>query len=124
MRVLATMALAALLGLHGAGSHAQSLDKPDPTVRAYLPGCRAILQDADSIGSEGAGLCNGVVDTLLYIGELLPPDYRSCVPLRIARRDIIEAIVEDLDALSPAVERQDFKGMVLEILHYRWPCRD
>lgn len=124
MRFVATMALAALVGLQGTSSHAQPLDRPDSTVGAYLPGCRAILQNADSVGLEGAGLCHGVVDTLLYIGELLPPDYRSCVPLRIARRDIIRDIVEDLEALYPAVERQDFKGMVLEILHYRWPCRD
>jgi hypothetical protein len=124
MRPVTTAALAALLSLQGAGVHAQALDKPDPTVRAYLPSCRAFLEDADSIGPDGAGLCSGVVDALLYIGELLAPDYRFCVPLRTSRHEIVAGIVEDIDALQPEAARQDFKGMVLSILHYRWPCRD
>lgn len=121
--------LAALLGLHGAGAdvqraYAQALDKPDPTVGAYLPGCRSFLEHVDSIGSEGAGLCSGAVDALLYIGELLPADYRFCVPLRVTRHEIVASIVEDIDALQPEAARQDFKGMVLSILRFRWPCRD
>lgn len=124
-----SLSLAALsLWLPLAASQSQSpgqvLDRPDPTVKTFLPGCRALVHRADAIGLEEAGLCTGVVDTLLYIGELLPPDYRSCVPLGLARHAILRAIVDDLDSLSPAVDHQDFKGMVLEILHYRWPCRD
>jgi hypothetical protein len=124
MRSLTTAALAVLLGLQSAGAQAQASDKPDPTVRTYLPGCRAFLEDVDSIPSEGAGLCGGAVDALLYIGELLPPDYRFCVPLRTPRREIIADIVEDIDSLQPEAARQDFKGMVLSILRYRFPCGD
>jgi hypothetical protein len=124
MQPIMTTALAVLLGLQSAGGHAQALDKPDPTVSAYLPGCQAFLEDVDSLGSEGAGQCSGAVDALLYIGELLPPDYRFCVPLRVPRREVIAGIVEDIDALQPEAARQDFKGMVLSILRYRWPCRD
>ncbi len=124
MRSLATMALAALSFLPSAASHAQALDKPDPAVRAWLPGCRAFLEHAESMGPDGLGQCAGAVDALLYIGELLPPDYRYCVPLRTARREIISAIIEDVEALSPEVDRQDFKGVVLAILRFRWPCRE
>lgn len=124
MRLITAIALAALPGLLNAAALAQAIDKPDPTVRTYLPGCRAFLEDVDSIQSEGAGLCSGAVDALLYIGELLPPDYRFCVPLRTPRREVIADIVEDIDALQPEAARQDFKGMVLSILRYRFPCRD
>jgi hypothetical protein len=124
MRLIATTAFVALLGLQATAIHAQPLDKPDPAVRAWLPGCRAFLEHPESMGPDGLGQCAGAVDALLYIGELLPPDYRYCVPLRTARREIISAIVEDVEALSPEVDRQDFKGVVLAILRFRWPCRE
>ncbi len=76
------------------------------------------------MGSEGAGQCAGAVDALLYIGELLPADFRYCVPLRTPRGEIIATILEDIEAMRPEVDRQDFKGMVLSILHFHWPCRE
>ena len=124
MHFLATFALAALLVLQAAPSHAQALDKPDPSVRAWLPGCRAFLENTEIRGSEGAGQCAGAVDALLYIGEVLPPDYRYCVPLRTPRGEIIATILEDIEAMRPEVDRQDFKGMVLAILRFHWPCRE
>lgn len=124
MRSLATMALAALLGLQATASHAQALDKPDPSVTHWLPGCRAFLQNTEAMGSEGAGLCAGAVDALLYIGELLPEDFRYCVPLRTPRGEIIATILQDIEAMRPEADRQDFKGMVLAILHFHWPCRE
>jgi hypothetical protein len=124
MRFLATMALAALLGLPASASYAQALDKPDPAVRAWLPGCRAFLEHAESMGPEGLGQCAGAVDALLYIGELLPGDFRYCVPLRTPRGEIIATILEDIEAMQPEADRQDFKGMVLSILRFHWPCRE
>lgn len=122
--IVAAIALAALLVLQAAPSRAQALDKPDPSVRAWQPGCRGFLQHPESGGSEAAGLCAGAVDALLYIGEVLAPDYRFCVPLRTPRQEIISTILEDIEALRPEVDRQDFKGMVLGILRFHWPCRE
>lgn len=121
--VIATIALAALLVLQASVGRAQALDKPDPAVTAWLPGCRAFLQNTEAVGSEGAGQCAGAVDAMLYIGELLPEDFRYCVPLRTPRGEIIATILEDIEALRPEADRQDFKGMVLSILHFHWPCR-
>ena len=73
---------------------------------------------------KASGLCAGAVDALLYIGEVLEPDYRFCVPLRTPRQAIISTILEDIEALRPEVDRQDFKGMVLAILRFHWPCRE
>jgi hypothetical protein len=122
--VVAAIALVALIVLQASPGRTQALDKPDPSVRAWLPGCRAFLEHVESIGSEGAGQCAGAVDALLYIGEVLPPDYRYCVPLRTPRHEVVAAVIEDLDALQPEVDRQDFKGTVLAILRFRWPCRE
>ena len=118
------MALATLLSLPPAATHAQALDKPNPAVSAWLPGCRAFLQNTEAVGSEGAGQCAGAVDALLYIGELLPADFRYCVPLRTPRGEIIATILENIEAMRPEADRQDFKGMVLSILQFHWPCRE
>ena len=124
LHIAAAIALAALIVLQAAPSRAQALDKPDPSVRAWLPGCRGFLEHPESGGSEASGLCAGAVDALLYIGEVLEPDYRFCVPLRTPRQDIISTILEDIEALRPEADRQDFKGMVLGILRFHWPCRE
>jgi hypothetical protein len=122
--LVATIALAALLVLQASTGRAQALDKPEPAVRAWLPGCKAFLQHPESVGSEAAGLCAGAIDALLYIGEVLEPDYRFCVPLRTPRQEIISTIVADVEAMRPEADRQDFKGMVLGILRFNWPCRE
>jgi hypothetical protein len=124
LHIAAAIALAALIVLQAAPSRAQALDKPDPSVRAWLPGCRGFLEHPESGGSEASGLCAGAVDALLYIGEVLEPDYRFCVPLRMPRQEIISTILEDIEALRPEADRQDFKGMVLGILRFHWPCRE
>ena len=122
--LVATVALAVLLVLQASAGRAQALDKPDPSVRTWLPGCRVFLEHPESGGSEAAGLCAGAVDALLYIGEVLEPDYRFCVPLRISRQQIISTIVMNVEAMRPEADRQDFKGMVLAILRFNWPCRE
>jgi hypothetical protein len=122
--VIATAGLAALLVLQASAGRAQALDKPDPSVGAWLPGCRVFLEHPESVGSEAAGLCAGAIDALLYIGEVLEADYRFCVPLRTPRQEIISTIVADVEAMRPEADRQDFKGMVLGILRFNWPCRE
>jgi hypothetical protein len=122
--VIAAIGLAAVLVLQASVGRAQALDKPDPSVKAWLPGCRVFLEHPESVGSEAAGLCAGAVDALLYIGEVLEPDYRFCVPLRTPRQEIISTIVANVEAMQPEADRQDFKGMVLGILRFTWPCRE
>ena len=124
LHIVAAIVLAALLVLQASPSRAQALDKPDPAVTHWLPGCRAFLHNTEAIGSEGAGQCAGAVDALLYIGELLPGDFRYCVPLRTPRGEIVATILEDIEAMRPEADRQDFKGMVLSILRFHWPCRE
>ena len=42
----------------------------------------------------------------------------------VPRREVVSAIVEDIDDLRPEADRQDFKGMALASLRHRWPCRE
>ena len=121
---IATVALAALLAVQASAGRAKALGKPDPAVRAWLPGCRAFLEHPESLGSEAAGLCAGAIDALLYVGEVLEPDYRFCVPLRTPRQQIISTIVMNVEAMRPEADRQDFKGMAMAILRFNWPCRE
>ena len=122
---IAAIALAALVVLLPAPSRAQALDKPDPSVRAWLPGCRAFLEHHEFMAGPKAQASAPARSTRCFTSaRLLEPDYRFCVPLRTPRQEFISAIVEDIEALRPEVDRQDFKGMVLAILRFRWPCRE
>jgi hypothetical protein len=97
---------------------------PDASAKAVLPGCRAILASSGTMASPEAAFCSGTVDALLYLGELLPADYRYCVPLDVPRHQVIQAIVREIEEVYPSVEKQLFKGLALEVLHFVWPCRD
>src|SRR4051812_761526 len=82
---------------------------PDASVKAILPGCRAIVATGGAIASPESAFCGGTIDALLYLGELLPEDYSYCVPLDLPRHQVIRAIVREIDEVYPLVEKQLFK---------------
>jgi len=94
----------------------------DASVQAVLPGCRLLVAAPEGPQSPEAAFCNGLVDALLYLGELLPPDFCYAVPLDIARVRLVEAIVGEIEPLMPSVKKLDFRALALEVLHYKWPC--
>ena len=96
---------------------------PDTSARAVLPGCRALVEARGAISSPGMAFCNGTVDALRYVGELLPEDYCYAVPISLPQHEVVATIVREIDAVYPTVERQLFKGLVVEIFHFHWPCR-
>ena len=95
----------------------------EASVAAVLPGCLELARSRGTAQSPAARFCNGTIDVLLYLGELLPEDYSSCVPLDIPRHQVVQAVADEVEAVYPAVHNQLFKGLALEVLHYRWPCR-
>jgi hypothetical protein len=124
-------ALTIILAVGLAGSvigHAALADPPgarlDVTVRAVLPGCRSLVASQGIPNSTEAAFCNGMIDALLYLGELLPPDYCYSVPLDIPRDRVVRAIVEEIEKVYPSIKEQHFRGLALEVLHHKWPCRD
>jgi hypothetical protein len=102
-------------------------ESPHPTsessAASMLPGCLELVHSKGTAQSPGARFCSGTIDTLLYLGELLPDDYSSCVPLDIPCYQVVQTVVDEVEAVYPSVHNQLFKGLALEVLHYRWPCR-
>ena len=102
-------------------------ESPPPTsessAAAMLPGCLELVRSKGTAESPGARFCSGTIDVLLYLGELLPEDYSSCVPLDIPRHQVVQAVIDEVEAVYPSVHNQLFKGLALEVLHYKWPCR-
>jgi hypothetical protein len=98
--------------------------RPDVTVKAVLPGCRSLVATQGISRSSEAAFCNGMIDALLYLGELLPGDYCYAVPLDIARGRVVKAIVDEVEQAYTSVKEQHFRGLALEVLHDKWPCRD
>lgn len=94
----------------------------DVTVQAVLPGCRSLVATLGVPKSSEAAFCNGLIDALLYLGELLPPDFCYAVPLDIPRVRLVEAIVGEVEPLLPMVKEQDFRALAVEVLQYKWPC--
>jgi hypothetical protein len=113
-----------MLGLVAQAAWADVPGAPDARTKAVLPGCRSFIETRGAAISPEAQFCSGTIDALLYLGELLPQDYSYCVPLDLPRYQVVQEIVREIEAVYPAVERHLFKGLALEVLHHRWPCRD
>jgi hypothetical protein len=121
--------LALTIGLAAGAIASAALAEPvgarvDVTARAMLPGCRSLVATQGVAISAEAAFCSGTIDALLYLGELLPPDYCYAVPLDLPRHRVVQAIVDEIEQVYPSVKEQHFRGLALEVLHYRWPCRD
>ena len=96
--------------------------RPEVTVRAVLPGCRSLVASQGVATSIEAGFCSGMIDSLLYVGEVLAPDLCFSVPLDVPRHRVVEAIVQEIEAVYPSVEDKHFRALALEVLQYRWRC--
>lgn len=95
----------------------------DPTVRSVLPGCRLLVATYGIPASGEAAFCSGLIDGLLYLGEVLPEDLCYAVPLDVPRLRVVSVIVDAIDGIYPAVKDQHFRALALDVLHYEWPCR-
>lgn len=116
-------ALAFACSIIGAAGADILRSSPDGTVGAVLPGCRALLTPPHVITSEKAAFCSGTVDALRYVGELLPEDYCYAVPVSLSHHEVVATLVREIEAVYATVERQLFKGLAVEVLHFYWPCR-
>jgi hypothetical protein len=107
----------------GHAASAELRERPDVTVAAVLPGCRSLVATQGVPRSSEAAFCNGMIDALLYLGEMLPPDFCYAVPADIPRHRVVEAIVEEIEQVYPSVKAQHFRALALDVLQYKWPCR-
>jgi hypothetical protein len=97
-------------------------ERPAVTVEAVLPGCRSLVATQGAATSTEAGFCNGIIDGLLYLGEMLPADFCYAVPVDTPRVLVAAAIVEEIEPLYSSLKEHHFRALALEVLQYRWPC--
>lgn len=96
--------------------------RPETTVEAVLPGCRALVATQGIPTSLEAAFCSGLFDGLLYLGTMLPQDFCYAVPLDVPHHRVVAAIVDEIEPVHASVKRQHFRALALEVLEYKWPC--
>ena len=122
MRAMAMVLLG--LAVSGGAFAEPPAARPDVSVRSVLPGCRSLMATQGIPTSAEAGFCSGMINSLLYLGEVLPGGLCFAVPLEVPQRRVVQAIVEEIDAVYPSVKENHFRALALEVLQYRWPCRE
>ena len=96
----------------------------DPPVQESLPGCHAAIADDATVADriDGAGRCSGVVETLIYLGSMLPDHLRSCVPSSVLYHEAVRRVTDHLEQNYGSTERQSFKSAAIDVLRKLWPC--
>ena len=96
----------------------------DATVQERLPSCYAAIEDNATVADriDGAGRCTGIVEALLYIGELLSEDLRFCVPKSLRDYEAVRHIVKEIEQDYTTLESRNFKATAMAIMRRLWPC--
>ena len=86
----------------------------------YLAACRELASQQSPSQSFAQGECIGVIAALSYVAKDLPADIQACIS-RVTNAQLAAVVVDWLDH-NPERWREDFRSLVLEALHDRWPC--
>jgi hypothetical protein len=86
----------------------------------------APCKDSVSQGSGNSnlflrGVCAGIVDALLVVGNVLPEDGRFCRPEAVEIGQAIRVSILYLEK-HPNILHQSFKGLSIAAFHEAWPC--
>jgi hypothetical protein len=99
---------------------AYAIDERD-TARHFIPLCKAASSDEPPQSWE-AGMCLGVVRTLLYVKNFLDSKYAYCTPPDGSTLKAMQLITSSLEANSKMLD-EDFVLAAMVILHDKWPCK-
>jgi hypothetical protein len=97
---------------------AASSAPPDRSANYYLPGCRAITTNSQSVNQLFAqGECIGIIEAVASMGPL-------CVPAGITFRQMTAVVVRWLDQ-HPERWNEDFMWLALDAMYaaWPWPCK-
>jgi hypothetical protein len=97
-----------------------AIDERD-TARHFVPLCTAASSD-ELPPSWEAGMCLGVVRTLLYVKNFLDSKYAYCPPPDASTVKAIQLIVSSIEA-KPKMLDGDFVIAAMVVLHDKWPCK-
>jgi len=114
MRVLSVLILSLWINA------AYAIDERD-TARHFIPLCRAASGDEPPQSWE-AGMCLGVVLTLLYVKNYLDPKYAYCPPPDASTVKAMQLIISSIEA-KPKMLDLDFTIAAMVVLHNKWPCK-
>lgn len=67
------------------------------------------------------GECGGIVKTLIFFSERLPPKVRFCMPREVTNGQAVRVVVAFMNA-NPSRLHEDFRMIAGEALHNAWPC--
>jgi hypothetical protein len=96
----------------------------DTSANSAFLGCKAFVENRATSTRlvNTAGFCAGVVHGLAYVGEILPPEYQSCVPSTSTARQLARVIISYIEA-RPERMHEDFRMLVLQAFRNAWPCK-
>jgi Rap1a immunity proteins len=98
-----------------------AIDERD-TARHFIPLCKAAASSDEPPQSWEAGMCLGVVRTLLYVKNFLDSKYAYCPPPDASAVKAMQLIISSLEA-KPKMLDGDFVIAAMVVLHDKWPCQ-
>jgi hypothetical protein len=69
-----------------------------------------------------AGVCDGIIDTLVFTARAFPEQHRSCAPERATVRQATQVVVKYINE-RPQRWHENFKMLASEALQKTWPCK-
>jgi hypothetical protein len=121
---LGTM-VAALAILVSPSAFAQSAARKSANFLLSVSACTGCMNNHQRIKDINdailQGECGGIVKTLIYFSETLPPKVRFCMPREVTNGGAVRVIVAFMNA-NPSRLHEDFKKIAVESLNKAWPC--
>ena len=89
----------------------------------FLPACKASIARTANHLSDAyeQGICVGVIETLLDVGEILSPPHRFCSPAGVTTGQALRVSVAFLEA-NPHRLHESFVVLTVEAFGRAWPC--
>lgn len=103
--------------LFASSAYAQKAETVVPACRAYLDG----KQSADVATVYGAGMCVGVINTLLMSGEMFDKN-KFCPPKDADPKAVLSTVVKYFEGNKERM-KDDFKLVSLGLLKALYPCK-
>ena len=92
------------------------------SANEIVPFCQLFLTGQMKENLSGAGQCLGSMQTIVTVGEELPPPYKFCMPAAATVQQAMRVVVTS--ALShPENMHSNFVDVATRALAGVWPCR-
>ncbi len=83
--------------------------------------CKAVSEESSDGNAFAKGHCVGIIETILEFSEVLPDNFRFCVPEAATLGQAAHIVVSYMDE-HPGSMDKSFKDIAATALHAAWPC--